>query len=399
MSRHLLSRKLQNMTESATIKMAQKARELKSQGIDVISLSLGEPDFATPDHIKDAATKALSDGYTKYTPVPGLLEYREAICAKFKRDNNLEYDPKQVVVSNGAKQCIANVCLSLLDEEDEVIIFTPYWVSYFEIVKFAGGTPVNLYAGIEKDFKVSAEQLEAAINEKTKLIIFSSPSNPTGSVYSREELERLSNVIVRHQDLYVISDEIYEYINFKGKTHSIASLPGMIDRTVTVNGMSKGFAMTGWRLGYMAGPKWIMAACVKVQGQVTSGATAFGQKAASYALSADMSTTFEMTEQFLFRKKLVKGFLDEIDGINANDPDGAFYFFPEISSFFGKTNGTRIIHDADEFVDVLLDEAHVTVVSGSAFGDKNAFRLSYASSVEVLTEAMHRIKRTLDSYK
>jgi len=398
MSNHLLSSKLSNMSESATIKMAQKARELKAQGIDIISLSLGEPDFDTPNFIKDAAKKALDEGYTKYTPVPGLLKLREAICMKFERDNNLDYSPDQIVVSNGAKQCIANVCLSLLDPSDEVIIFTPYWVSYFEIVKFAGGSPVPLYAGIEQDFKVTPEQLKAAINDKTKLIIYSSPSNPTGSVYTEAEISALAEVIKTKNDLYVLSDEIYEYITFAGKNPSIAAMNGMKERTITVNGMSKGFAMTGWRLGYMAAPKWIASACAKVQGQFTSGATAFGQAAAAYALEQDPTSISFMKEKYLERKNLVKGILETIPGMNVNDPQGAFYFFPEISSFFGKSNGTRRINDADEFVDVLLDEAHGAAVTGRAFGDKNSFRISYATSNEILIEAMKRIKNVLTTY-
>ena len=310
MSNHLLSNKLQSMSESATIKMAQKARELKAQGIDVISLSLGQPDFDTPDFIKEAAKKALDDGQTKYTPVPGLLKFREAICTKLERDNNLSYSPDQIVVSNGAKQCIANVCLSLLDQGDEVIIFTPYWVSYFEIVKFAGGTPVSLYAGIDQDFKVTAEQLRSAINDNTKLIIYSSPSNPTGSVYTEAELAALAEVIKTKPDLYVLSDEIYEYISFSQKNPSIGTMPGMAEKTITVNGMSKGFAMTGWRLGYMAAPKWIAAACSKVQGQFTSGATAFGQAAAAYALEQDPSQLSYMKDKFVERKNLVKNILE-----------------------------------------------------------------------------------------
>jgi len=387
------------MSESATIKMAQKARELKSKGIDVISLSLGEPDFDTPDYIKEAAKVALDQGITKYTPVSGLLEYRKAICNKFLRDNNLRFTPSQILVSNGAKQCIANVCLSLLDEDDEVIILTPYWVSYFEIVKFAGGKPVALYAGIDQDYKVSPQQLEEAINHKTKMIIFSSPSNPTGSVYSSDELRALADVIVRYQHLYVIADEIYEYINFVGKNPSIAAFPGMRDITLTINGMSKGFAMTGWRLGYMGGPEWIIDACAKVQGQFTSGANAFSQQAAITALNEDPSKQDYMKEKYLERKNLVKEMLDDIEGIKANDPEGAFYFFPEISSFFGKTNGKRIINDANEFIDVLLDEANVAAVTGEAFGDPKSFRLSYAASPEILREALSRMKKTLDTYK
>ncbi|NNE25262.1 MAG: pyridoxal phosphate-dependent aminotransferase [Saprospiraceae bacterium] len=399
MSRHLLSRKLQNMSESATIKMAQKARELKAKGIDVISLSLGEPDFDTPDFIKDAAIQALKDGYTKYTPVPGLPVLKEAIAQKLKRDNGLDHELNEIMVSNGAKQCIANICLSLLDEDDEVIIFTPYWVSYFEIVKFCGGKPVPLYAGIDQDFKVRPEQLEDVINEHTKLIIFSSPSNPTGSLYSKEELEALSQVILNHDNLFVLADEIYEYINFIGKTASIGAVSGMKERTLTVNGMSKGFAMTGWRLGYVAGPSWIIDSCAKVQGQFTSGANAFGQVAAAHALRAPLDETFAMRDEFKKRRDLVKNALDQIDGLNTNNPEGAFYFFPEISSFFGRSNGKRVIHDADEFVDVLLDEANVAVVTGTAFGDPNSFRLSYAASEEQLESATERMQNVLGSYK
>ena len=399
MSKHLLSTRLQNMSESATIKMAQKARDLKAQGKDVISLSLGEPDFDTPQHIKDAAIQALNDGYTKYTPVPGLMELRKAICDKFKRDSNLEYNPSEICVSNGAKQCIANICLSLLDEGDEVVIFTPYWVSYYEIVRFAGGTPVMLYAGIDQDYKVTSEQLEKVISSKTKMIIFSSPSNPTGSVYFPEELEALAGVIVQHKDLFVVSDEIYEYINFHNNSVTIASFEGMKDRTIIVNGMSKGFAMTGWRLGYMAGPQWIVSACTKVQGQFTSGASSFGQKAAVYALNSDLGPTHRMRKEFEKRKQLVMELLEDIDGINANDPNGAFYFFPEISNFFGRSNGKRTIEDANEFVDVLLDEANVAVVTGEAFGDPNSFRISYATSENVLREALSRIKKTLANYR
>ncbi len=398
MSSHLLSTKLQSMSQSATIAMAQKARELKSQGIDIISLSLGEPDFDTPDFIKDAARDAVYAGYTKYTPVPGLVELREAICTKLKRDNHLDYAIDQIVVSNGAKQCIANVCLALLNPTDEVIIFTPYWVSYFEIVKFSGGQPKPLFAGIDQNFKVTPEQLEAAINDKTKLIIFSSPSNPTGSVYTEEELKALSAVISKHNDLFVLSDEIYEYICFQGKNPSIAAQPGMYDRTITVNGMSKGFAMTGWRLGYMAAPKWIASACAKVQGQFTSGATSFGQKAASIALLRQPADLDYMKTKFLERKELVKSKLGAIPGVKINDPQGAFYFFPDISEFFGKSNGTRRINDADEFVDVLLDEAHVAAVTGRAFGDPNSFRISYATSNDILEEAMYRIAKVLATY-
>ncbi len=398
MSKHLLSRKLQNMSESATIKMAQKARDLKAQGHDVISLSLGEPDFDTPDYIKEAAKAALDAGYTKYTPVPGLMELRQAICNKLQRDNGLAYEPSQIVVSNGAKQCIANICLSLLDEGDEVIIFTPYWVSYFEIVKFAGGTPKALYAGIDKDYKVTAAQLQEALTDKTKLIIFSSPCNPTGSVYSAAELESLAAVISKKEDLFVVADEIYEYINFQGKNPSLAQYPGMMDKTITVNGMSKGYAMTGWRLGYMAAPQWIAGACAKVQGQFTSGANAFGQMAAKLALETEPEKQSYMRDKYQERKALVKSLLDDIPGIKSNDPKGAFYFFPEISDYFGKSNGTKTINNADDFVEVLLMDAHVGTVTGRAFGDPNSFRLSYATSENKLREAMARIKRVLAEY-
>ncbi len=399
MSQSYLSQKLLNMSESATLLMAQKARELGNTGVDVISLSLGEPDFDTPDYIKEAAKKALDDGFTKYTPVPGLMELRQAICAKLKRDNNLNYTPKEIVVSNGAKQCIANTCLALLDEGDEVIIFTPYWVSYFHIVKFAGGKPISLYAGLDQEYKVSPEQLEEALTDKTKLIIFSSPSNPTGSVYSKSEIEALAKVISKRSGLFVIADEIYEYITFEDKNTSIAQFEGMKDKTITINGMSKGFAMTGWRLGYMAAPQWIASACTKVQGQFTSGANAFGQKAAVTALKAPPSDQDYMKEKYKERKKLLKKLLDEIDGIKTNNPEGAFYFFPNIAAFFGRTNGKRIIHNADEFVDILLDEAHVAAVSGTSFGDPNSFRISYATSNERLIEAMARIKKVLGEYK
>lgn len=399
MSKSLLSRKLQNMSESATIEMAQKARDLASKGIDVISLSLGEPDFDTPDYIKEAAKKALDAGHTKYTPVPGIMELRKAICHKLKRDNDLDYSPSQIVVSNGAKQSIANVCLALLDEGDEVIIFTPYWVSYFEIVKFAGGTPVPLYAGIEDDYKVKPEQLTAAITDKTKLIIYSSPSNPTGSVYTASELEALAKVISNRKDLFVMSDEIYEYINFSGKNPSIANCEGMKEKTIIVNGMSKGFAMTGWRLGYMAAPEWISKACSTVQGQFTSGANAFGQHAAVIALSEDPSKQEYMKEKYLERKHLVKSLLEDIDGIQCNDPQGAFYFFPNVSKLFGRSNGKRIISNANDLADVLLTEAHVGTVTGIAFGDPNSLRISYATSNDKLTEALSRIKKTLANYK
>lgn len=393
-----LSQKVKNMAESATIKMAGMARAMKAEGKDVISLSLGEPDFDTPAHIKDAAKQALDDGYTKYTPVPGLLELREAIVEKFKRDNGLEFSPDQIVVSNGAKQCIANICLALLNPGDEVVVFSPYWVSYSEIVKFAGGTPVPVHADIAADFKVNAQQLDDVINDKTKAILFSSPCNPTGSVYTHEELSALVKIIDKYDDLFIISDEIYEHINFTDAHASIGTFDEVKEQTITVNGMSKGFSMTGWRLGYMGAPKWIADACKKVQGQFTSGASSFGQKAAAVALSTDLKPTHEMKAAFLKRKQLVKDLLDDIPGVVANDPKGAFYFFPDISSFFGKTDGVFTITDANSFCEVILQQANVAVVTGSAFGDDNCFRLSYASSEETLTEALTRIKNCLAKF-
>lgn len=393
-----LSSKLTQMAESATIKMAQVAREMKAQGHDVISLSLGEPDFDTPDHIKEAAKQALDDGYTKYTPVPGLLELREAISAKFKRDNNLDYAPNQIVVSNGAKQSIANLCLALLNPGDEVIIFSPYWVSYRDIVIFAGGVPVSVHGSIDKDFKVSAKQLDDAITSKTKAILFSSPCNPTGSVYTHDELAELVKIIDKYDDLFIISDEIYEHINFTEAHASIGAFDAVKDQTITINGMSKGFSMTGWRIGYMGAPDWIASACDKVQGQFTSGASSFGQKAAAVALQSDMKPTQDMKAEFLRRKQLVKELLDDIPGVVTNDPKGAFYFFPDISSYFGKSNGLFTITDADSFSEIILHQAHVAVVSGSAFGDPNCFRLSYASSEKNLREALSRMKNTLSKF-
>lgn len=394
-----LASRLDKIAESATIKMSQMARDLKSKGHDVISLSLGEPDFDTPDHIKQAAKDALDKGYTKYTPVPGLVEYRNAIIEKLKRDNGLDYSINEIMVSNGAKQSIANLCLALLNDGDEVIIFTPYWVSYFEIVKFADGIPVPLSAGIEEDFKVSAEQLRSAITDKTKMILFSSPCNPTGSVYTKEELTAIAEVLADHPNIVAVSDEIYEYINFTEAHASIAQLPGMKERTVTINGMSKGFAMTGWRLGYMAGPADIMKACAKIQGQFTSGATAFGQMAAAHALTSDLSPTNEMKKAFLKRKQLVIDGLNDIPGMQTNDPQGAFYIFPNISQFFGKSNGSKTIRNANDMTEFLLADAFVALVSGSAFGNDDCLRISYAASEETLIEAVRRIKTYLADFK
>ncbi len=394
-----VSLRLQRMAESATIKMAQMARDLKAQGHDVISLSLGEPDFDTPKHIKEAAKKALDEGFTKYTPVPGLVELRTAIVNKFKRDNNLDFGIDQIVVSNGAKQCIANLSLVLLDEGDEVIIFSPYWVSYHEIVKLGGGTPVPVYAGIEQDYKVTAEQVKAAITDKTKAVLFSSPCNPTGSVYTKDELQSIVNVLKDHPQITIIADEIYEYINFGDPHVSIGSFEEVKDRTVTVNGFSKGFAMTGWRLGYLGAPKWIAKACAKVQGQFTSGANAFSQRAAAYALDAGLEASLEMTAAFKQRRDMMIELLRAIPGFKVNQPQGAFYVFPDISSFFGKSDGTTTVNNADDFCEYLLQNAYVAVVTGKAFGAPDCFRLSYAASEESLREAVRRIAETIAKLK
>ncbi len=394
-SKATLSQRVQKMAESATIKMAQLARELKAEGHDVISLSLGEPDFDTPQHIKEAAKKALDDGFTKYTPVPGLLELREAIQHKFKRDNNLDYGVKQIVVSNGAKQSIANVCLALLDPGDEVVILAPYWVSYSEIVKLAEGVPVLVKAGIEQDYKVTKAQLEAAITDRTRAVLFSSPCNPTGSVFSTAELKDIADVVASHDDITIIADEIYEYINFSSQHISIGSFENVKDRTVTVNGFSKGFAMTGWRLGYIGAPTEIAGACDKIQGQITSGANAFSQKAAAYALMADMGPSLKMKDTFLKRRDLVIDGLSSIPGFKVNKPEGAFYLFPDISEFFGTSDGETTINNADDFCDYILRTVHVAVVTGSAFGADNCFRLSYAASEEQLVEAIRRIKEAV----
>ncbi len=386
-----LSQRILNMQESATIKMSQMARDLKAKGNDVISLSLGEPDFDTPDHIKEAAKQALSDGFTKYTPVPGLVELREAICAKFKRDNDLHFDVNQIVVSNGAKQSVANLALVLLNPGDEVIVLAPFWVSYFEIIKLGGGIPVVLKSGIETDFKVSPEQVAAAVTDKTRMIIFSSPCNPTGSVYTHDELKAIADVLAPHKNITIVSDEIYEYINFTGKHVSIGSFDNVRDQTVTINGFSKGFAMTGWRLGYIGGPTWIAKACAKMQGQFTSGATAFGQKAGAHALNSDLAPTHAMRAAFLKRRDMVIELLREIPGFKVNNPQGAFYVFPDISHYFGTSDGTTKINNANDFCEYLLQTAYVAVVSGSAFGADDCFRLSYAASEEQLREAIRRI--------
>lgn len=393
-----VSDRLKNMEESATIKMAQLARELTAQGHEVISLSLGEPDFDTPSHIKEAAYKALQDGYTKYTPVPGLIELREAIVTKLKRDNQLDFDVNQIVVSNGAKQCIANISLSLLNEGDEVIIFAPYWVSYKEIIKLSGAKPVFVEATIENDFKITANQLKAAITDKTRMVLFSSPCNPTGMVYTRKDFEPLVAVLEQYPEILVASDEIYEYINFSEEGHcSIASFESIKERCILINGFSKGFSMTGWRLGYMAAPLWVAKACSKIQGQFTSGANAFGQKAAADALLADMTPTHEMNEAFRKRRDLVLSLLKDIDGFKVNFPEGAFYVFPDISALYGKSVEGKIIANSADFCEYILNKAHVAIVAGAAFGADDCVRIAYATSEEQLREAIRRIKVAVEA--
>jgi len=392
-----ISDRVHNMEESATLLMSKLARELSAEGHDVISLSLGEPDFDTPDHIKAFAKQALDDGYTKYTPVPGLPELREAIIKKFKRDNNLHYKMNEVVVSNGAKQSIFNICMALLNPGDEVAVLTPFWVSYSEIIKLAGGVPIYVRAGIDDDYKVTADQLRNALTSRTKFVIFSSPCNPTGSVYTKEELSAIAQVVLEKPDLMIVSDEIYEYINFTDTHISIGALPDMKERTITVNGFAKGFAMTGWRLGYMGAPEWVASACTKIQGQVTSGATSFGQKAGAQALLADLSPTHKMKEAFGKRRTLIIDLLNEIPNFKVNYPKGAFYIFPDISAYIGKDLAGGIhFQDDKEFALYLLKEAHVAIVAGSAFGAPGCIRISYAASEEQLIEAISRIKSCLE---
>ena len=389
-----LSSLVLNMEESATIAMAQLARDVAAEGHDVISLTLGEPDFDTPEHIKEAAKQALDDGYTKYTPVPGLPELRKAIVTKFKRDNGLDFEMNQIMVSNGAKQVIANICIALLNKGDEVLIFAPFWVSYKAIVEMHGGVAVPVYAGIEQDFKPTPEQVAAAITDKTKLVIFSSPCNPTGSVFSKDEMHALAEVFDKHKNLIIISDEIYEYINFIEEGHfSLGSIECMKDQVVTVNGFAKGFAMTGWRLGYMGGPPWLVKACSKIQGQFTSGANSFGQKAAAIALMSDLTPSYKMRDAFQKRRELVINAMSKIPGMKLNFPKGAFYVFPDVSHFYGmKSDEGFAINNSVDFCEYLLRKAFVGSVPGVAFGAPNNIRLSYAASDEKLAEAMNRIK-------
>ena len=390
-----LSDRINNLSTSQTLAMAALARELKAQGKDIISLSLGEPDFNTPDFIKEAAKKAIDENYSTYSPVDGYMELKEAICRKFKRDNNLDYKPANVVVSTGAKQSLYNVAQVMLNDGDEVILPAPYWVSYSEIIKMSGGIPVEVPTSIENDFKITPQQLEAAITPKTKMIWYSSPCNPSGSVYSHEEFTAIAEVLKKYPNIYIVADEIYEHINFSGTFCSIASIPGMFERTITVNGVAKAFAMTGWRIGYIGAPEFIAKACTKMQGQVTSGANSIAQRATITAVDADPSVLNEMVAAFKSRRDLVVGLIKEIPGLKINVPEGAFYVFPDVSSFFGKTLRGTLINNADDFSMYLLSEANVATVTGDAFGNPNCIRFSYATSEELLREAMKRIKEVL----
>lgn len=392
---NLLSDRISRLSYSQTFVMSNKARELKAQGIDVISLTLGEPDFSIPDFVRESAIKAIQDGIKSYTPVPGYLELRKAIAQKFKRDNNLDYKPEEIIVSNGGKQSIINVLLSIINDKDEVIVPAPYWVSYFEMVKLAGGENVVVKTTIDTDFKITPEQLEKAITPKTKAFLFSSPCNPSGTVYTKEELHALAKILAKHPNIIIISDEIYEYINYEGKHESIAQFPEVFGQTATINGVSKSFSMTGWRIGYMGAPKWLTDACDKIQGQMTSGPNCIAQKAAITAVEANPSVINYMTEAFKHRRDLVFELLQEIPGFKINNPAGAFYFFPDISAYFDKTIQGVKINNSDDFALLLLEKAHVATVGGVSFGDNNCIRLSYAASEENLTEAIKRIKNIL----
>ena len=390
-----LSDRINSMATSQTLAMASKARELKAEGKDIIGLSLGEPDFNTPDFIKDAAIQAINENYNSYTPVDGYVELKDAIIEKFRRDNNLTYDRSQIVVSTGAKQSLANVAMVMLNPGDEVLLPCPYWVSYSEIVKLAEGVPVEMPTSVESNFKITPEQLEKAITPKTKMIWYSSPCNPSGMVYSREELKALAEVLRNHPDIIVVSDEIYEHINFVGEHASMAEFDYMYDRTVTVNGVSKAFAMTGWRIGYIGAPAYIARACNKMQGQITSGANCIAQRAVINALEAPVSKISHMIDTFKNRRKLIIDLLNDIDGFVTPEPEGAFYVFPNVAAFFGKTLKGHEIKDADDFSMFLLEEANVATVTGAAFGNPDCIRISYAASEDQITEALKRIREAV----
>ena len=391
----MLSDRINSLPASATLAMAAKARELKSQGVDIIGLSLGEPDFNTPEFIKDAAIQAVKDNYNSYSPVDGYADLKEAICNKFKRDNGLDYKPSQVVVSTGAKQSIANLCMVLLNPGDEVLLPAPYWVSYSAIATLAEAKSIIIPSSIETDFKITPEQLEAAITPKTKLVMFNSPNNPSGTIYTEAEYRALGKVLEKYPDIYILSDEIYELINY-GKPHfSIAAIPALYDRTITVNGVAKAFAMTGWRIGYIGAPEWIAKACNKMQGQITSGANCIAQRATIAAVNAPVSEIQYMVDEFKSRRTLILNLLSEIPGLKLNEPDGAFYVFPDVSAYFGKTMKGKTINDANDFALFLLEEANVATVTGDAFGNPGCIRISYAASVENIKEAVKRIANAL----
>lgn len=394
-----LSNRLNRLAPSATLAMSQKSSEMKAQGIDVINMSVGEPDFNTPDHIKAAAKKAVDDNYSRYSPVPGYPDLRKAISAKLKNENGLDYSPSEILVSNGAKQSVCNTIMALVNEGEEVIIPAPYWVSYPQMVKLAGGEPVIVNAGFEQNFKMTPEQLEAAITPKTRMLILCSPSNPTGSVYSQQELAALAEVILRHEDLFVLADEIYEHINYVGEHASIAKVEGMRERAIIVNGVSKAYAMTGWRIGYIAAPEWIVKGCNKLQGQYTSGPCSVSQKAAEAAYTLDQECVETMRQAFQRRRDLIVELAKDIPGLEVNVPEGAFYLFLKCSSFFGKTDGKHTISNSTDFAMYLLEEGHVATVGGDAFGDPECFRMSYATSDDNIREAMRRIKETLAKLK
>lgn len=394
-----LSDRLNRLAPSATLAMSQKSSEMKAQGIDVINMSVGEPDFNTPDNIKEAAKKAIDENYSRYSPVPGYPDLRKAIVAKLKNENNLDYTANEVIVGTGGKQCVCNAVLALVNPGDEVIIPAPYWVSYPQMVKLAGGVPVIVSAGFDQDFKMTAEQLEQAITPKTKMLILCSPSNPTGSVYSKEELAALADVLRRHKEVFVLADEIYEHINYIGKHHSIAQEPDMKEQVIIANGVSKAYAMTGWRIGFLAGPEWIIKGCNKLQGQYTSGTCSVSQKAAEAAYTLDQSAVENMRQAFERRRNLIVKLAKEVPGLEVNMPQGAFYLFPKCSSFYGKSTGDRIINNSTDLAMYLLEEAHVATVGGDAFGDPDCFRMSYATSDENIVEAIRRIKEALGKLK
>ncbi len=395
-----LSNRLQRLAPSATLAMSQKSSEMKAQGVDVINMSVGEPDFNTPEHIKQEAKLAIDENYSKYSPVPGYPDLRQAIARKLERENHLHYTPAEILVSNGAKQSVCNTVMALVNDGEEVIIPAPYWVSYPQMVKLAGGEPVIVEAGFEQNFKMTPQQLEAAITPKTRMIILCSPSNPTGSVYSKEELEALANVILQHEDLFVLADEIYEHINYIGRHKSIAQFPGMKERAIIVNGVSKAYAMTGWRIGYIAAPEWIVKGCNKLQGQYTSGPCSVSQKAAEFAYTADQQCVEDMRQAFERRRDLIVKLAKEIPGLEVNVPEGAFYLFPKCSSFFGKKSSEGYqVNNSTDFAMYLLEKGHVATVGGDAFGDPECFRMSYATSDDNIKEAMRRIKEVLADLK